>query len=377
MPIQVVTLTAGMGAGHDQVAVELRRRLRERGVEVEVIDVWDLLPLRVGRLITGFYKAMVWHLPWLYELIYWFFFRPSTRSKRVSPIVMLAARGLSRWIDEHRPVMAVSTFHVCSQMLGAMRRTGRMPIETASIVVDFAAHGLWVDPDVDTHFCLHDAQARRIEDMGAKQTVVTGPVVKPVFQKRRLSLADARSELGLSEDDQVILIVAGSWGAGHVERTVQTVAAAGRFRPIVVAGDNDKLRCRLSALGCAQVFGWVEEMDRLMAAADVVVENAGGLMAMEAMAVGTPVVSFEPIPGHGRENVARMAEVGVSLYARSDRELVEMLDRLMTDEPYRRRLTSTAAAIFKSDLAAHVAARVATAYHHEGRSPLTERPASA
>lgn len=377
MPGKVVTLTAGMGAGHDQVADELKRRLAERGVEVDVIDVWDLVPLRVGSMITGFYKSMVRHFPWLYEAIYAVFFRPSNHSRRVSPIVALAGRGLDRWMRANRPAVAVSTFHVCSQLLGAMRREGRMPIESASIVVDFAAHGLWVDPDVDLHFCLHEAQAERVAAMGAERAVATGPIVKPAFLKARMTREEARLELGLAEDDQVVLIVAGSWGAGHVERTVQAVARAGTFRPIVVTGDNEQLRRHLAALECAEVFGWVHEMDRLMIAADVMVENAGGLMAMEAMALGTPVVSFEPIPGHGRENVARMAEVGVSLYARSEAELIEMLDRLVADEPYRRCLTTTAADMFHSDVAAHVAGMVRRAEEPAAPATSAKEPATA
>ena len=233
-----------------------------------------------------------------------------------------------------------------------------MPIETASIVVDFATHGLWVDPDVDVHFCLHDAQAERVRALGAPVAEAPGPVVQPPFAHPRLGRAEARRELDLSEEDRVVLIVAGSWGAGHIERTARAVAADGRFRVFTVTGRNEALRRRLEAAGCGRIFGWVEDMARLMVAADVVVENAGGLMAMEAMAVGTPVVSFGPIPGHGRENVARMDQVGVSRYARSEEDLLEVLGQLTGDGPLRQSLTSTAAGMFRADIADSVATMV-------------------
>ena len=359
MPGRVVILTAGMGAGHDQVALELRRRLSERGIDGDVLDVWELLPLGIGRLITGFYKAVVRHVPWLYEAIYAIWLRPSDHpGRRASPIIRLAGRRLERWMAQHRPDAAVSTFHLCSQVLGDMRRRGLMPIETASIVVDFATHGLWVDPDVDIHFCLHDAQAERVRSLGARRAEAPGPVVQPRFIKPRANRAEARRELGLADHDRAVLIVAGSWGAGHIERTARAVAHDGRFRVLVVTGNNEGLRRRLEAAGCGQVFGWVDDMSRLMVAADVVVENAGGLMAMEAMSVGTPVVSFGPIPGHGRENVVRMDEVGVSRYARTEEELLKVLGRLANDEPYRHRLTATAARMFRSDIADSVASMV-------------------
>jgi UDP-N-acetylglucosamine:LPS N-acetylglucosamine transferase len=352
---RVVTLTAGMGAGHDQVAVELRRRLARRGVQCDVVDVWDLLPFGLGRLITVFYKGVIRRVPWLYEIIYSIWLRPTENSsKRASPMIRLAGRRLERWMDEHRPDAVVSTFHLCSQVLGDLRRRGRMPVPTASIVVDFAAHGLWVDPDIDVHFCLHEAQAERVRRLGAHHVIASGPVVSPPFTRGRRDRAEARRELGLSDTDRVVLIVAGSWGAGHIERAARLTGRDPRFRTLVVTGRNESLRRRLQSLGHVDVYGWVDDMARLMVAADVVVENAGGLMAMEAMAVGTPVVSYEPIPGHGRENVARMDETGVSRFARSEEELLDILGRLCTDEPYRRRLTATAERMFRSDLSDHV-----------------------
>ena len=357
VPGRVVILTAGMGAGHDRVAVELRRRLGERGVGSDVLDVWELLPFGIGRLITLFYKGVIRRVPWVYEIVYSIWLRPTEHpARRASPIIRLAGRRLERWMDRHRPDAVVSTFHLCSQVLGEMRRRGRMPLPTASVVVDFAAHGLWVDPDVDVHFCLHEAQGERVRRLGAPRVITCGPVVGPPFLYGPRDRSECRRALGLPESEPVVLVVAGSWGAGHIERAARAVGRGHRYRTVVVTGRNDRLRRRLEALGTARVFGWVDDMAALMGAADVMVENAGGLMAMEAMAVGTPVVSFEPIAGHGRENVARMDETGVSRFARSEAELLEILDRLCADETYRRRLTSTAARMFRSDLADHVAA---------------------
>ncbi len=366
MPGRVVILTAGMGAGHDQVARELQRRLADRDVGCDVLDVWELLPFGLGNLITGFYKAVVRHLPWLYEGIYAVWLRPSDHpGRRASPVIRLAGRRLRRWSAVHHPDAAVSTFHLCSQVLGDLRRRGLMPIPTASVVVDFATHGLWVDPDVDLHLCLHPSQAERVRALGAPAAEAPGPVVQPPFAHPRWNRRDARRALGLAEGDRAVLIVAGSWGAGRIERTARAVAADGRFRVMVVTGHNEALRRRLASAGCGDVFGWVEDMARLTIAADAVVENAGGLMAMEAMAVGTPVVSFAPIPGHGRENVARMDQVGVSLHARSEEELLKVLGRVTEDGPVRSGLTAAAAAMFRADMADSVAAMI--------RRPVADR----
>ncbi|WP_433220813.1 hypothetical protein [Microtetraspora malaysiensis] len=65
-----------MGAGHDAAAAELARRLGARGVDAEVADVLDLLPLRLGAALRGGYGWMMRSAPWAYELIYRAFFVP-------------------------------------------------------------------------------------------------------------------------------------------------------------------------------------------------------------------------------------------------------------------------------------------------------------
>jgi UDP-N-acetylglucosamine:LPS N-acetylglucosamine transferase len=238
-----------------------------------------------------------------------------------------------------------------------------MPLPTASVVVDFAAHGLWVDPDVDVHFCLHEDQASHVRALGAPGAVVSGPVVGPQFARGQNAREAARRSLGLDDSDRLVLVVAGSWGAGRIEHAARVLGADPRFRTFAVTGRNQQLRQRLERLRGVEVFGWVDDMAALVVAADVVIENAGGLMAMEAMAMGTPVVSYKPIPGHGRENVARMEEAGISRYAHSKIELVALCDRLCRDEPYRRRLMTTAAGMFRSDVADYVGMMV---YHSTG-----------
>jgi UDP-N-acetylglucosamine:LPS N-acetylglucosamine transferase len=62
-------------------------------------------------------------------------------------------------------------------------------------------------------------------------------------------------------------------------------------------------------------------MPAYLAAADVVVDNAGGLTSWEALTSGTPVVLFDPLPGHGRLNAATLAESGLVRLATTAQEL--------------------------------------------------------
>ena len=130
-----------------------------------------------------------------------------------------------------------------------------------------------------------------------------------------------------------MLVVAGSWGVGDVVGTVEAIVAAGEFHPVVVCGNDEHLKAELDERGFGTVIGWTDEMPALMAACDAMVENAGGLTANEAFAVGLPVVTFKPIAGHGKDNAEGMAELGVTRYARNEGELRDALAAVTGPDP--------------------------------------------
>jgi len=350
----VLILSASMGAGHDGVAQELARRLRSRGLAVEVLDILSLLPGVVGRGLRGGYALMLRWAPWLYDLIFRVWFEPRGGGGPVSPITVLAERKVRRWVADHQPALAVSTFHLCSAVLAGLRRRGELPVPSASVVVDPAVHRLWVDPDVDLHVCLHRLSAAEARRRGAPRATAPGPFVRPDFTDPSWDRHGARTSLGLGPDDRVVLLVAGSWGSGDIANTLSLVQQSPHLTPVVVCGADERLRRRLarqvarSGRRCL-VMGWVDDMARLMVAADVVVENAGGLTAMEALALGRPVVSFHPIPGHGRANVAAMARAGVAAWVTEDDQLVPTLERVSAPGPLRHSLVSAGSQLLASD----------------------------
>jgi UDP-N-acetylglucosamine:LPS N-acetylglucosamine transferase len=62
-------------------------------------------------------------------------------------------------------------------------------------------------------------------------------------------------------------------------------------------------------------------MPAYLAAADVVVDNAGGQLCWEALAARKPVVLFDPLPGHGRLNAAALVEADLVTLARTPEQL--------------------------------------------------------
>src|SRR5215467_3659055 len=130
-------ISASMGAGHDQVAVELAARLQQRGSEARVVDLLEVLPGPVGRGLRSGYAGMLRVAPWLYEGIYRAFFVPRERLQpSTSPMVRLAARRLRPVIADYRPTAVLSTFHLAGQAVGQLRRKGRLAAPGIVVITD-------------------------------------------------------------------------------------------------------------------------------------------------------------------------------------------------------------------------------------------------
>ena len=350
-----------MGAGHQGAAVELARRLRLRGWDPVVVDFLDAFPRALAEVWERFYRFQLRYAPDSYESSYQLFYRhpalwgPFVRFERA-----LAGRRVLRWLADHDPDVIVSTYSFATLVLGKLREEGAVQVPVANFLTDFGVHPRAVHPAVDLNLALHPGPARVATGLSARPSAAAGPAVAPAFTDlggRAERRAEGRAWLGVQDDELLVLVAAGSWGVGdHMVETVATIVDSGRFRVATVCGSDRRLRRRLEERDLDIVLGWTDRMPVLMAAADVVVENAGGLTSLEAFAAGVPVVTYRPIPGHGRDNVKGMLAAGVTTAPTDAAELLHALDALAVPGATRDAQVAAAQALFGDDPVDHIEA---------------------
>jgi hypothetical protein len=309
----VVMISASIGAGHDGAARELTRRLTGAGYTVDSHDFLDMLPPGWGDAARDAYSRQLRHAPASWG---WLLRAMAGPRAAAGAAALTAGATTSRLLAAvgSRPAAVVSTYPMASQVLGRLRRTGRLTSPTIAFMTDPSVHPLCVASDVDLHVAPNEPAAVAIRALGAARAAASSPVVGPGFRPST-GLADAyaaRFGLGLPSIDRLAVVVAGSWGVGDIDRTVHDIAATGLAIPVVVCGRNDALRRRLTGSSQIITLGWVDDMPSLLRAADVVVHNAGGLSSLEAMASGVPVISYRCLPGHGTANAAVLRTAGLS-----------------------------------------------------------------
>jgi UDP-N-acetylglucosamine:LPS N-acetylglucosamine transferase len=323
---RVLVVSAGMGAGHHAVADELVRRLRRRGHDAERVDVLELGDPGQGERLRRTYAFLLRGLPWVYDLAMRFWARwPGPLERLTAGRSRAFERGLLEQVDRFGADAVVSVYNLSSQALGRLREAGRLRTPVVTYVTDPGAHPYWVHPAVDLHLAVLPATARALEAWGAPRTALVRPLVADRVRQPPPPREETRRRLGLPTDARVALVSAGSWAAGDVERTVELLARSTAAVPVTLCGRDEDLRRRLAARGVGVPLGWTDDVPALMAAADVLVDNAGGLTCWEALARGLPVVVFRPLPGHGRFNARALQATGCAAWARSAGELVALV----------------------------------------------------
>lgn len=137
--------------------------------------------------------------------------------------------------------------------------------------------------------------------------------------------------------------------------------------------ERDRLAALAAALGIADAVafpGWAADADEALARADLFVLSSRfegfGNVIVEAMAVGTPVVSFD-CPS-GPSDIVQSGENGLLVPAGDVDALALAMTRMMTDGVLRDRLAKSAAAGVERFTFATVAGRWETLLQHVERS---------
>ncbi|ASR39270.1 hypothetical protein BAY61_14090 [Prauserella marina] len=331
-PERLLIVSADMGEGHNATGRALREAAERLwpGIEVHWVDVLETMGTATGPAFRRIYKTCVEKLPWLYDFFYssmwhhrWF----ATAAKRV--IGAWSGRGLAPSIDRVRPDLVLSTYPMGSTGLQWLRRQRGLSVPTAAWISDFAPHPSWVHDGVDLNLVMHEvAVAPARDSVPGAEVRVSAPPVAGAF--RPADRAAARASAGLGGARRVAVVSCGSLGFGRGDDTVRELLAGDPgLTVVVVTGRNERLKTVLTNAFAGdarvRVLGWVDDMSRLMAAADVIVTNAGGATALEALACGRAVLLHNPIAGHGRTNANLMAEAGLAIICTRAGELADAL----------------------------------------------------
>jgi UDP-N-acetylglucosamine:LPS N-acetylglucosamine transferase len=317
---RVAIVSGSYGAGHDAAAAALTRHLSEAGITCTTHDVAEQVPGALARILHRAHHVQLRRAPstWGRTLTY---VEPGRLLH--STVVGVLGLGDQAVVDAIAGAdLVMATHPFAAQALGSARRRGILSVPVVTYLTDASVHALWVHPEVDLHLAIHDVAASQARRYGGRAVAVE-PVVR-VGRRSGLDPLAAYETCGPRA-----LVTGGSLGIGELEECARDIMDSGVMTPIVACGTNDALVERLSRVPGVIALGWRDDLPDVIAACDCLVQNAGGFTSLEALAAGTPVVTYRPIPGHGVTNAANLELAGLAPWPRSPQDLTRVLREVL------------------------------------------------
>ena len=347
LPKKILILSVSAGAGHMRAAQAIEAyATRDDGNGPRAIashlDVMEFVTPAFRKMYTDFYIKLVNKAPALWGYLYHATNdapKDSTMQRLRRGVERLNTRALMAQIAAFAPDAIICTHFLPAELLSRALREHQLACPVWVQVTDFDLHRMWVHDHMQGYFAATDEVAFRMrhEGIAADRIHVTGIPVMPAFARAPDRSACAQA-FGLDPARKTILLMGGGAGLGSLDTiAARLLALDGDFQLIVLAGKNAAALAALQQLaaqypGRLLAQGFTNEVERLMACADLVITKPGGLTTSECLALGLPMIVNSPIPGQEERNADYLLEQGVALKA-FDGVTLEYRVRHLLDHP--------------------------------------------
>ena len=356
--MRALLLSASIGGGHRQAARALREELEREGAcdcleedYLRFVPPWERGPA------TWTYAFWLRYWPAAYRWFYHWSNLPS-EPRLISETFSKAGLGpVRRYLRRTRPDVVVASFPTTAAVVGRARDAESADFTNALVVTDFRAHRHWARPEADRIYVAFEATREDLAAHGVppERVRVTGIPILPAYA--RLSDRQAlRARRGFDERPVVLLTSGGAGAYRSYDRVLRTLLSLELPMQLVTFnpqhdGTREEERGPVRWIRT----GLRDDFPEWMGAADWVVGKAGGLTASEALALGVPMIVFDPIPGQEEGNARFLEDRGAAVWIRRAGELAKGLARLIPDAERRTSMAAAARALGRPDAARAIA----------------------
>ena len=328
--MKILILSASIGSGHTKAAESLQKIF---GDSAQVVDFMAKDISTLNWLTKKFYLAALRFIPDLYDRIYKF---ADGRKVGVSARFLSSALmylPFARLLDEFNPDIVICTHpfpEAAASLWKFLHAKSARNFLLAAVLTDYSLHEIWIFEEVDAYFVATPEMKRKLAAhcRTGQKIFATGIPIGAEFGAIKKSPANKRT---------TILIMGGGLGLGSIEETLLELNRIDKpLRIVVVAGQNEQLLARLKrfrSLHELEICGYVADVHRLMAAADLLITKPGALTMTEAFAAGLPLILHAPIPGPEALNAAYATAHGAAI-AVGDKKISAVVSELL-NEPAR------------------------------------------
>lgn len=320
--MKIFVVYASAGAGHFKAAEAVYNYLKQRrkDADMHLLDVLEKANPVFRFNYSWGYSHLITYFPLIWQFAFWITYNKPLRfltRPLASLINRLNTKAFAGMLIRENPDYVISTHFLPSEITAFLKKSKKITARLITIVTDFQVHPFWIEPETDFYVVASGFTKDLLVREGIKEDRIRefGIPIHPKFSQQ-YDKGMLRERLGIDRDKFTALIVTGSYGIGPIEEITDLLYRD--IQILAVCARNKKLCEELKTKDYpgVKVFGFVDNIQELMAASDMIITKPGGLSISELLAMELVPVFISPIPGQETANIEALNNYGVGIFAK-------------------------------------------------------------
>lgn len=348
MKALILSIKAGMG--HHKTGMAIQNYLEKQGVDCRMVDAYEYIAPALSEAVSNGYLLSTKLTPKAfgrgYELAQKYNKPEHNAFDRAFNRISLPK--MKKLITDFVPDVIITTHSFAATMLTPLIDDGTLKkCLTIGVITDFTVHPFWEKTKLDyynTASVLLDYQAFK-KNIPKEKLIHFGIPIDPKFSQK-IPKNEAREELKI-ENKPTVLVIMGSMGFGKIfDKLIEIDGVDCDFQVLLVCGNNKRLYKMANEHSWRHnfvIYGFVDNVDIMMDASDIIVTKPGGLTTSEFMAKKMPAIIMSPIPGQEDRNAEFLLNNGLAVKVTKLTPIDEILYQFLNNK-WRLDVLSTAVA---------------------------------
>ena len=330
---KILILTASFGDGHNAAARNLRDALEliTEEAKVEVLDLFESTYGTLNMLLKQAYQRLVRYAPTVWSGVFSVLDNPALFRRQMDTMGKLR-ESLAAVLRDTEPDVVVSTYPVYAHLIqDIFREHAERPFRFITIVTDsISVCSAWYRAPSDLFVVSNEPTAKVLDDAGILKHRVKalGFPVSPVFANDRPAPLVAPRH---GDRCKVLYVI--NTGKAKAGKSLERLLKVPDLDLTITVGRDASLKAKLSERlrehgDRVHVYGWTNQMPRLLMSHHLVIAKAGGAMVQEAIAARCPMIVNQVIPVQEEGNARLIQKLGVGAVVERNKELRDLVEEV-------------------------------------------------
>lgn len=353
--MKVLILTVSAGEGHNSMSRAISNYLKDtyKDVEIKQVDLYKdgektRKKKRANWMVNDGYFTLV---KYAIKFANSNFERLKVRNinKKATTLrgnfIKPAFADIEKVVDEFKPDAVFCAHTFAGIIMTDLRKKGNENAKKARVVTVVSDYDVAPYTELLTGVDFVVTPSDDFDDVlkakgfDLKKRITLGIPVQTKFSKH-IDKIEARKELGIDEKKKTIMLMSGGVGFGNIAKLVLNLNKCKTdFQIVCVCGRNAKLKKNLEELKAKgkikkdiYIFGFVNNVDVIMSAADVLIGKIGGVGIAEAYNKHLPIIANKKLPFQEYDNMVYLKARNACEYISKNSKAYEVVDNFFQDE---------------------------------------------